>query len=202
MKKGVYGLFKLLNISYKKNMNLDNNSELENIYKNVKLIDLNNLLNKSDINILNKLGYKINGKYSEKEFEKMLNELIIDYYINPKRINSSDDLPRKNLEETNITREKYNELIAKLDKIDSEVVSNISITELNKRQEIRRKTINVLIKSIIKYDDKDLFPYNQLAEILNLSQYGKKSLKEDISNIKKSINKDKKIMELIKKYSI
>ena len=49
-------------------MNLDNNSELENIYKNVKLIDLNNLLNKSDINILNKLGYKINGKYSEKEF--------------------------------------------------------------------------------------------------------------------------------------
>lgn len=183
-------------------MNLDNNSELENIYKNVKLIDLNNLLNKSDINILNKLGYKINGKYSEKEFEKMLNELIIDYYINPKRINSSDDLPRKNLEETNVTREKYNELIAKLDKIDSEVVSNISITELNKRQEIRRKTINVLIKSIIKYDDKDLFPYNQLAEILNLSQYGKKSLKEDISNIKKSINKDKKIMELIKKYSI
>ena len=97
-------------------MNLDNNSELENIYKNVKLIDLNNLLNKSDINILNKLGYKINGKYSEKEFEKMLNELIIDYYINPKRINSSDYLPRKNLEETNkkVVYEKRYEQIDQL----------------------------------------------------------------------------------------
>ena len=99
-------------------------------------------------------------------------------------------------------RDRYNELIAKLDKIELEVVSNISINELNKRQDIRRRAIAALIKSIIGYKDKALFTYNELAEILNLSHYGKKSLKEDIMDIKKSINKKQKIMELIKKYSI
>lgn len=183
-------------------MNIDKNSELEEIYTNVKLIDLCKLLNNEDINTLKELGYDVNNKYSEKEFRKMLNDLIIDYYIEPEKITSPEDLPRKKLEKTKVSREKYNKLIANLDKVDVEVVSNISVVELSKRQDIRRKTIFVLIYAIIKSKNKDLFPYNQLAEILNLSQYGKKSLKEDISNIRKSINKKKKIMELVKKYSI
>ena len=109
---------------------------------------------------------------------------------------------KKILKKTKVSREKYNKLIEQLDKIDVEVVSNISVAELNKRQDVRRKTIIVLINAIIKSKNKDLFPYNQLAEILNLSQYGKKSLEDDISNIRKSINKKRKIMELVKKYSI
>ena len=183
-------------------MNIDKNNEIEEIYANVKLIDLSKLLDDEDINTLTELGYNVNNKYSEKDFRKMLNDLIIDYYIEPKRITNSEDLPRKKLEETKVSREKYNKLIANLDKVDVEVVSNISVSELSKRQDIRRKTIIVLIKAIIKSNNKDLFPYKQLAEILNLSNYGEKLLKEDISNIRKSINKDKKIMELIRKYSI
>lgn len=183
-------------------MDIVKNDELEDIYNNVKLIDLDKLLNKEDINTLKELGYDINNKYSEKEFRKMLNDLIIDYYIDPKKITSNEDLPQKNLEKTKVSREKYNKLIEQLDKIDVEVVSNISVAELNKRQDVRRKTIIVLINAIIKSKNKDLFPYNQLAEILNLSQYGKKSLEDDISNIRKSINKKRKIMELVKKYSI
>lgn len=183
-------------------MNIDKNFELEEIYENAKIIDLENLLDKEDISILRKLGYEINSKFSAKQFEKLLHDIVIDYHIDPKKVTSSEDLPRKNLQETKVTRDRYNELIAKLDKIELEVVSNISINELNKRQDIRRRAIAALIKSIIGNKDKDLFPYNELAEILNLSHYGKKSLKEDIMDIKKSINKNQKIMELIKKYSI
>ena len=183
-------------------MSIDKNFELEEIYENAKIIDLENLLNKEDITIIRKLGYDINSKFSAKQFEKLLHDIVIDYYIDPKRVTSSEDLPRKNLDETKVTREGYNELIAKLDKIEVEGVSKISVNEWKKRQDIRRRTIAILIKSIIINKDKDLFPYKELAEILNLSQYGKKSLKEDIIDIKKSINKNQKIMELIKKYSI
>ena len=79
-------------------MDIVKNDELEDIYNNVKLIDLDKLLNKEDINTLKELGYDINNKYSEKEFRKMLNDLIIDYYIDPKKITSNEDLPQKNLE--------------------------------------------------------------------------------------------------------
>lgn len=183
-------------------MEIVKNCELEDIYNNVKLIDLSKLLNKEDINTLKKFGYEVNVKYSEKEFKNMLNELVIDYYLVPKRVTSPEDLPRKNLDETKVTRDSYNKLIKNLDEIDVDVVSNISVVELNKRQDIRRKIIILLIKTIVKNKNIDLFPYNQLSEILNLSKYGKQSLKEDIYNIKKSINKDKKIKELVKKYSI
>ena len=81
-------------------MDIVKNDELEDIYNNVKLIDLDKLLNKEDINTLKELGYDINNKYSEKEFRKMLNDLIIDYYIDPKKITSNEDLPQKNLEKT------------------------------------------------------------------------------------------------------
>lgn len=183
-------------------MDIIKNDELQEIYDNVKLIDLTELLSRENINTLKKLGYTVNIKYSEKEFKKMLNDLIIDYYINPERVTSPEDLPRKNLNEIEVSRESYNKLIKNLDEIDVDVVSNISVVELNKRQDIRRKTIILLIKTIVKNKDKDLFPYNQLSEILNLSKYGKQSLKDDIDKIKKSINKDKKIKELVKKYSI
>ena len=112
-------------------MNIDKNFELEEIYENAKIIDLENLLNKEDITIIRKLGYDINSKFSAKQFEKLLHDIVIDYYIDPKRVTSSEDLPRKNLDETKVTRERYNELIAKLDKIELEVVSNISINALS-----------------------------------------------------------------------
>ena len=87
------------------------------IYCNIGLINLNELLNNEDKDTLKRLGYDVDEKlYTKRDFDHWLGNFISDYYIDFE--NKDETIPRKKLEETTVTRERYNELLKKLQKIN------------------------------------------------------------------------------------
>lgn len=88
-------------------------------YSTKELVDLKKHLSKEDFNLLEKLKIKIKNKiYTEQEFEILDMELIA-YYRN------EEEMSKKELEESkilpeNVTRESYNRLLEKMNKISEE----------------------------------------------------------------------------------
>ncbi len=101
------------------------------IYCNIGLINLNELLNNEDKDTLKRLGYDVDEKlYTKRDFDHWLGNFISDYYIDFE--NKDETIPRKKLEETTVTRERYNELLKKLQKINYYIVINEDVIKFNK----------------------------------------------------------------------
>lgn len=85
-------------------------------YYNKRNIDVMKFLNSNDIELLNKLGITVKSKlYSNYEFD-IIEGLLIRYYIDQDM--SEEELAEsKTLEGTGVTREQYNLLIEKFEKI-------------------------------------------------------------------------------------
>lgn len=85
-------------------------------FSTIEKIDLNKYFTKEDFKILRKLGIKIKNKiYTELEFELLEMEFASYYYED-----SMTDVEKTyatSLDGTGVTREEYNELIKKFDKI-------------------------------------------------------------------------------------
>lgn len=88
-------------------------------YFNKELVDLKKYFNEKDFEIISKLRIEIKDKiYTEYEFE-LLDGEVIDYY-------KSDDMDEeelkmgKNLEETGVSIEEYNQLLDKIHNINIE----------------------------------------------------------------------------------
>lgn len=90
--------------------------EWYNKYSTKEIVDLKKCLTKEEIELLEKLGIKVQDKiYTEQEFE-CLNMDLLKFY-------KSDDMDEEDLKETielpeGITREKYNNLLEKIEKIN------------------------------------------------------------------------------------
>lgn len=85
-------------------------------YYNKRNIDVMKYLNSEDIELVEKLGIKVEKKlYSNYEFD-IINCLLIRYYIDEDM--SEEELAEsKTLEGTGVTREEYNLLIEKFENI-------------------------------------------------------------------------------------
>lgn len=88
-------------------------------YSTKELVDLKKHLSEEDLDLFDKLNIKIKNKiYTEQEFEILDMELIA-YYRN------EEEMSKKELEESkilpeNVTRESYNRLLEKMNKISEE----------------------------------------------------------------------------------
>ena len=84
-------------------------------YSTEEIVDIKKFLNRADINLLKKLNLKIKNKiYTEQEVE-ILNMNLLSYYVasdmDEKELKQSKSLPK------DVSREKYNNLLKKINKI-------------------------------------------------------------------------------------
>lgn len=124
-----------------------------NIYCNIGLINLKEILTEDDIKVLEKLGYEIKEKlYTKREFDVWLENIISDYYVDIEYPDETN--PRKKLEETSITRQRYNELLDKLQKINYYVEINGNAEKFNKKEEIENQNFDIpyyVFEEIVDY---------------------------------------------------
>lgn len=88
-------------------------------YYNKRYIDIMKYFDSKDIDIINKLGIKVESKlYTEHEFE-ILNMDYLAYYDDPEEELSEEEKEfQKSLEGTNVSREDYNKLLEKINEIN------------------------------------------------------------------------------------
>lgn len=93
--------------------------EWDEEYHNLEIIDLKKHLSLSDRRILKRLGIKVkNKKYTEYEFECLTMDLLA-YYDNPEMdLSEKEKQYQKSLDGTNVSREEYNEVLNKVQKIN------------------------------------------------------------------------------------
>ncbi len=124
-----------------------------NIYCNIGLINLDELLNDEDKENLKKLGYTVDKKlYTKRDFEHWLGNIVGDYYIDFD--NRDETIPRKKLEETEVTREEYNELLKKLEKINYYIDINEDVINSNKKSGTEDENFDVpyyVVEEIVDY---------------------------------------------------
>lgn len=124
LKSGIKELFKINNNYDRidKNVYIGDVMEFDKWYEKYstkELVDLKKHLSEEDFNLFKKLKIKIKNKiYTEQEFEILDMELIA-YYRN------EEEMSKKELEESkilpeNVTRESYNRLLEKMNKISEE----------------------------------------------------------------------------------
>ena len=88
-------------------------------YRNYEFIDLKKYLDMDDIELLKKLGLEVKDKlYSNYEFDVLDGELIL-YYRNEEEMDEEELKNSKSLEGTGVSREEYNKLLGKFEKIQN-----------------------------------------------------------------------------------
>lgn len=103
----------------KREINDKEYKEWDEKYHNLEVIDVKKHLSLSDRRILKKLGIKVKNKiYTEYEFECLTMDLLA-YYDDPEMDLSEEEKKyQKSLDGTNVSREEYNEVLNKLQKIN------------------------------------------------------------------------------------
>ncbi len=85
-------------------------------YSTVEMVDLKELLTKTEIELIKKLKIEVKNKiYTEQEFE-FLNMDLLDYYRNEKEMDEEELKESKDLPE-GVSREDYNNLLDKINEI-------------------------------------------------------------------------------------
>lgn len=89
-------------------------------YYNSEIININEYLTQTDRQLLEKLGIKIKDKiYTEFECECLYMDFL-KYYDDPENDLSEDERKyQKSLDRTGVTREEYNEVLKKIEKINN-----------------------------------------------------------------------------------
>ena len=89
-------------------------------YYNLEIININKYLTQADKQLLEKLGIKIKDKiYTEFECECLYMDFL-RYYDDPENDLSEDERKyQKSLDGTGVTREEYNEVLKKIEKINN-----------------------------------------------------------------------------------
>lgn len=89
-------------------------------YYNLEIININKYLTQTDKKLLEKLGIKIKDKiYTEFECECLYMDFL-KYYDDPENDLSEDERKyQKSLDGTGVTREEYNEVLKKIEKINN-----------------------------------------------------------------------------------
>ena len=89
-------------------------------YYNLEIININEYLTQTDRQLLEKLGIKIKDKiYTEFECECLYMDFL-KYYDDPENDLSEDERKyQKSLDGTGVTREEYNEVLKKIEKINN-----------------------------------------------------------------------------------
>ncbi|MCR5185775.1 MAG: hypothetical protein K6D97_01485 [Clostridia bacterium] len=103
----------------KREINDKEYKEWDEKYHNLEVIDVKKHLSSKDIKILKKLGIKVKNKiYTEYEFECLTMDLLA-YYDDPEMDLSEEEKEfQKLLDGTNVSREEYNEVLNKVQKIN------------------------------------------------------------------------------------
>lgn len=103
----------------KREINDKEYKEWDEKYHNLEVIDVKKHLSSKDIKILKKLGIKVKNKiYTEYEFECLTMDLLA-YYDDPEMDLSEEEKEfQKSLDGTNVSREEYNEVLNKVQKIN------------------------------------------------------------------------------------
>ena len=103
----------------KREINDKEYKEWDEKYHNLEVIDVKKHLSSKDIKTLKKLGIKVKNKiYTEYEFECLTMDLLA-YYDDPEMDLSEEEKEfQKSLDGTNVTREEYNEVLNKVQKIN------------------------------------------------------------------------------------
>lgn len=97
-----------------------NYEEWQNKYHNNEFIDLKKYLDAKDIELLKKLDIDIKDKlYSNYEFD-LLEGKLLRYYRNEKEMSKEDLKLSKSLDNTGVSRENYNVLLKKFNKISED----------------------------------------------------------------------------------
>lgn len=97
-----------------------NFEEWQNKYRNNEFIDLKKYLDSKDIELLKKLDIDIKDKlYSNYEFD-LLEGKLLRYYKNEKEMSNEDLKLSKSLDDTGVSREDYNALLKKFNKISDD----------------------------------------------------------------------------------
>ena len=103
-----------------------NYNEWSNNYHNKKVIEISKYLDENDINILNRLGIKIEESLcSEYQYDIIKQQLymysIDDEYEDDPEIQKELKNYQKSLENTGVSQEEVDNLIDKLEKIDKKI---------------------------------------------------------------------------------
>ena len=103
----------------KREINDKEYKEWDEKYHNLEVIDVKKHLSSKDIKILKKLGIKVKNKiYTEYVFECLTMDLLA-YYDDPEMDLSEEEKEfQKSLDGTNVSREEYNEVLNKVQKIN------------------------------------------------------------------------------------
>lgn len=103
----------------KREINDKEYKEWDEKYHNLEVIDVKKHLSLSDRRILKKLGIKVKNKiYTEYEFECLTMDLLA-FYDDPEMDLSEEEKEfQKSLDGTNVSREEYNEVLNKVQKIN------------------------------------------------------------------------------------
>lgn len=97
-----------------------NFEEWQNKYRNNKFIDLKKYLDSKDIELLKKLDINIKDElYSNYEFD-LLEGILLRYYKNENEMSKEDLKLGKTLDNTGVSREDYNMLIQKFNRISDD----------------------------------------------------------------------------------
>lgn len=95
-----------------------NYDEWNERYHNKEIIDIKKHLNDEDIEILHRLGIKTYDKiYTEYELEVLEMDLLAYYEDLDEELSEEEKQYQKSLNGTNVTRERYNSLLKKVEEM-------------------------------------------------------------------------------------
>lgn len=95
-----------------------NYDEWNERYHNKEIIDIKKHLNDEDIEILHRLGIKTYDKiYTEYELEVLEMDLLAYYEDLDEELSEEEMQYQKSLDGTNVTRERYNSLLKKVEEM-------------------------------------------------------------------------------------
>lgn len=95
-----------------------NYDEWNERYYNKEIIDIKKHLNDEDIEILHRLGIKTYDKiYTEYELEVLEMDLLAYYEDLDEELSEEEKQYQKSLDGTNVTRERYNSLLKKVEEM-------------------------------------------------------------------------------------
>lgn len=103
----------------KRELNDREYKEWDEKYHNLEIVDVKKHLSMNDRRILKRLGVKIkNKKYTGYEFECLTMDLLAYYDDSEMDLSEEEKQYQKSLEGTNVSREEYNEVLNKVQKIN------------------------------------------------------------------------------------
>lgn len=95
-----------------------NYDEWNERYHNKEIIDIKEHLNDEDIEIIHRLGIKTYNKiYTEYELEVLEMDLLAYYEDLDEELSEEEKKYQKSLDGTNVTRERYNILLKKVEEM-------------------------------------------------------------------------------------